>query len=359
MSARPVLILAGGTGGHVYPALAVSAALRAQAVPVHWIGGAKGLETRLVPAAGIAFTSLPGRGLRGTGLGRKLFGPPRLAVAVARAWRLIRTIHPRAALGFGGYASGAGGLAAWLARCPLVVHEQNAIVGATNKTLGRLAARRLEGFEGAFAAGAEWVGNPVREEFTAIPEPRARYRSHAGPLRLLIAGGSQGASILNEVVPAALARMETRFAVRHVAGPAHIETARSAYAEAGVEAEVVGYEEAMWEACAWADLAITRAGALTVAELAMAGLPALLVPFPAAVDDHQSANARVYEGVGAGRLLPQDEMTAARLAELLAELAAGGRAGLLEMAAKARSLARPQAAERVARVVLEVGEGAA
>lgn len=358
MNGRPVVILAGGTGGHVYPALAVAAALRARCVPVHWIGGVRGLESRLVPAAGLAFTALPARGLRGTGLGRKLCGPPRLAVAIVRAWRLIRRIRPRAALGFGGYASGAGGLAAWLARCPLVVHEQNAIAGTTNKVLGRLAARRLEGFAGAFSGEAEWVGNPVREEFAALPEPALRYAGRRGPLRILVAGGSQGARALNQVAPAALARIDRHFCVRHVAGSAHLEMTRSAYAQAGIEADIAAYENAMWEACGWADLALTRSGALTVAELAMAGVAAVLVPFPAAVDDHQAANARAFCEAGAGRLLRQENMTAARLAALLEELAAGGRAGLEAMAARARTLAQPRAAERVAQAVVDAAGGA-
>lgn len=357
MSARPVLILAGGTGGHVYPALAVAAALREKSIPVHWLGGTYGIETTLVPAAAIPLTALPGRGLRGTGPGRKLLGPPRLVMAVVRAWRLIRRLRPRAALGFGGYASGAGGLAAWLARCPLIVHEQNAIVGTTNKTLGRFAARRLEGFAGAFGADAEWVGNPVRKEFIEVTPPVRRYGERDGALRLLVAGGSQGASVLNETVPGTLARMDTRFDVRHLAGPAHVEITRRAYAEAGVEAQVMAYSQAMWDTYAWADLAVTRAGALTVAELAMVGLPAVLVPFPAAVDDHQSANARVFEGAGAGRLLAQSALSASTLAGLLSELAGAGRDGLLEMAQGARSLAQPEAAARVADAALAVGGG--
>lgn len=353
---RPVLILAGGTGGHVYPALAVAAVLGAQAQPVHWLGGARGIEARLAPAAGIPFTALPGRGLRGTGPGRKLLGPPRLALAVARAWRLIRRLRPRAALGFGGYASGAGGLAARLARCPLLIHEQNAIAGATNRFLSRFALRLLAGFPETFGARTELTGNPVREAFAAVPAPAERYRGRSGPLRLLVTGGSQGALALNEVLPAALARAKHEFEVRHIAGPKHVEATRAAYAEAGVAAEVIGYEEALWDRCAWADLALARAGALTLAEFAVAGLPAVLVPFPAAVDDHQTVNAQVFEAAGAARLLPQIELTPAALAAGLDALAVGGREGLLVMAESARRLAYQDAAERVARAVLEVAE---
>ncbi len=356
MSARPVLILAGGTGGHVFPALAVAAVLRGRGLPVHWLGGGRGIEVRLVPQAGIPFTALPGKGLRGTGLGRKLLGPPRLAIAVARAWRLIRRIRPRVALGFGGYASGAGGLAARLARCPLVVHEQNAIAGATNRFLAHFAARVLMGLPGAFAGNAELVGNPVREAFTAVPAPAERYRGRTGALRLLVTGGSQGALSLNEAVPGALARLPGKFEVRHIAGPNHLECTRAAYAEAGVTAEVIPFDNELWTACAWADLAIARAGALTLAELAAVGLPAVLVPFPAAVDDHQTANARVFAEAGAARLLPQSRLAAQTLAALLGELAAGGRKGLLAMAGHARGLARPDAAARVADVLLAVAE---
>lgn len=358
MSARPVLILAGGTGGHVFPALAVAAALAARAVPVHWLGGTTGIETRLVPAAGIPFTPLPGRGLRGTGLARKLLGPPRFAVAVARAWRLIRRLKPRAALGFGGYASGAGGVAAWLARCPLLIHEQNAVAGTTNRVLAHLAVHVFAGLPGSFAGRAELTGNPVREAFVDASPPAIRYRGRGGALRLLVVGGSQGAQVLNETVPRALARCATRFEVRHLAGRDHAESTRAAYAEADVAAQVTAFENEMSAAYAWADLAIARAGALTIAELAAVGLPAVLVPFPAATDDHQTANARVFESAGAARLLAQSELDADTLADLLDRLAAGGRAGLVDMAERARSLARPDAAARVARAVIEAGERA-
>ena len=354
MSARPILILAGGTGGHVFPALAVAGVFGEHSVPVHWLGGTSGIESRLVPAAGIAFTALPGRGLRGTGLGRKLLGPPRLVAAVLSAWRLIRRIEPRAAIGFGGYASGAGGLAAWCARCPLVVHEQNAIAGYTNRVLARLAARVLTGFPGTFGKRGEFTGNPVREELTRLAPPAARYRERDGALHLLVIGGSQGARVLNETVPAALARCEGRFEICHLAGPAHVETTSEAYRAAGVDARVEGFSGEMPALYGWADFAIARAGALTLAEFATVGLPAILVPFPAAVDDHQSVNARVFAAEGAARLVPETELDAASLAVMLNEFVVGGRALLGEMAERARRLARPDAAERVARAVLEV-----
>lgn len=356
MNPRPVLILAGGTGGHVYPGLAVAAALAERAVPVHWLGG-RGLESRLVPAAGIDFTVLPGRGLRGTGIGRKLLGPPRLAVAVASAWRLIRRLQPRAAIGFGGYASGAGGVAAGLAHCPLVVHEQNAVAGFTNRVLARFAGRVLTGLPGAFGGKAELTGNPVRESFRAIAAPDLRLRGRRGALRLAVIGGSQGARALNRTVPAALAECAHEFEVRHLCGDAHVEETRAAYGTHGVTASVQAFEEDMAALCAWADLAVARAGALSLAEFAASGLPALLVPYPWAVDDHQTANARVFVAAGAARLLPEAELTPHRLAGELEAFAAQGRGRLLEMAERARRLARPDAAERVARAVLEVAEG--
>lgn len=358
MSVRPVLILAGGTGGHVFPGLAVAEALAERAVPVHWLGGATGLESRLVPAAGIAFTPLPGRGLRGTGMRRKLLGPPRLAVAIASAWRLIRRLEPRAAIGFGGYASGAGGLAAWLARCPLLVHEQNAVAGFTNRVLARLASRVLTGLPGAFRGHAELTGNPVRRSFLAIAPPRQRMQGRQGPLRLAIIGGSQGAQVLNQAVPRAVAAASHHFEIRHLCGDAQVKQTRNTYRESGVSAMVNGFEEDMAGLCAWADFAVARAGALTLAEFAAAGLPALLVPFPFATDDHQTANARVFESAGAARLLPQVALTPERLAAELDHFAVLGRGGIGEMAERSRRLARPDAAVRVARAVLEVAEGA-
>ncbi len=355
-SGRPVLILAGGTGGHIFPGLAVAEELNARAVPVHWLGGAGGLESTLVPAAGIDFSALPGGGIRGVSWRRKLLGPPRLTVAVYAALRLIRHLHPRAAIGFGGYASGAGGLASWLARCPLLIHEQNAIPGVTNRVLARLAKRVLIGLPGAFGSDALLTGNPVRREFAHLGPPTARLRGRRGALRLLVVGGSQGAQALNEVVPTALARSAHRFEVRHLCGAAHVEATQAAYRGAGVVADVRAFESDMAGVCVWADLAVARAGALSLAEFAAAGLPAVLVPYPLAVDDHQSANARVFEAAGAARLIPQTELDAVRLSMELNTLVAAGRERLLGMAEYAYRLARPDAALRVARAVLEVAE---
>jgi UDP-N-acetylglucosamine--N-acetylmuramyl-(pentapeptide) pyrophosphoryl-undecaprenol N-acetylglucosamine transferase len=355
-AARPVLILAGGTGGHIFPGLAVAEELRLRSIPVHWLGGLQGLEKSLVPAAGIDFTALPGQGVRSSGWKRKLLGGPRLVFAVYSALRLIRRLKPRAAIGFGGYASGAGGLAAWLARCPLVIHEQNAIPGATNRVLARLAKRVLTGFPGAFEGRAQLTGNPVRRAFAELSPPEARLRGRQGPLRLLVIGGSQGARILNETVPVALTTCGQDFEVRHLSGAAHVDATREAYAKAGITAHVEAFGQDMASLCAWADLAVARAGALSLAEFAAAGLPSVLVPYPWAVDDHQTANARVFETVGAAKVIAQSDLTPGRLAHVLAELAEGGREKLLAMAGYAYRLARTDAAARVARAVLEVAE---
>ncbi len=353
---RPVLILAGGTGGHIFPGLAVAAELQARAVPVHWLGGAYGLETTLVPSAGIDFTALPGRGIRGTGWRSKLLGPLRLVAAVFVALRLIRRLHPCAAIGFGGYASGAGGLAAWLARCPLLIHEQNAIPGTTNRVLARFAVQVLTGLPGAFEGESVLTGNPVRRDFARLGSPTDRLRGRRGPLRLLVVGGSQGAQVLNRVVPRALAGTTLRCEVRHLCGVSHVEATQAAYREAGVTADVRAFETDMASVCAWADLVVARAGALSLAEFAAAGLPAVLVPYPWAVDDHQSANARVFETAGAARVIAERELDSPRLRTELDAIAESGRDNLRRMAEYAYRIARPDAAVRVARAVLEAAE---
>lgn len=354
--ARPVLILAGGTGGHIFPGLAVAEELQTRAVPVHWLGGAYGLETTLVPSAGIDFTALPGRGIRGTGWRSKLLGPLRLVAAVYVALRLIRRLRPRTAIGFGGYASGAGGLAAWLARCPLLIHEQNAIPGTTNRVLARFAVQVLTGLPGAFGDGAVLTGNPVRRDFARLGPPAERLRGRQGPLRVLVVGGSQGAQVLNRVVPRALAGSAHRFEVRHLCGVSHVEATQAAYREAGVTADVRAFETDMASVCAWADLVVARAGALSLAEFAAAGLPAVLVPYPWAVDDHQTANARVFETAGAARVIAERDLDSPRLRAELDAIAEAGRGRLWSMAEYAYRLARPDAAVRVTRAVLEAAE---
>jgi len=348
----PVLIMAGGTGGHIFPGLAVAAELRARGIPVLWLGSAGGLETRLVPQAGVPIETLAIGGIRGKGVLTLLMAPLRIARAVLAAWRIVRSVRPRGALALGGFACGPGGIAAWLARVPLVVHEQNSIPGATNRTLSHFAQKSLCGFSGALPQG-EWVGNPVRAEISAVAPPAQRWANRAGALRLLVLGGSQGARALNERVPQALAKLSARPEVRHQCGAKFAEAARDAYANAGVVASVEPFIDDMAAAYAWADLVVCRAGALTLAELAAAGAGSVLVPFPFAVDDHQTANARAWVEAGAALLLPESEASAERLAAVLGELL-GDRTRLLAMAQAARTLAKPDAAARIADVCLGV-----
>ena len=352
---RPVLIMAGGTGGHVFPALAVADALRARGVPVVWLGTRDGLEARVVPEAGIALEWLRVRGLRGKGWLGWLVAPVRVLRAVFQARAVLRRQRPRCVLGLGGYVAGPGALAAWLQRVPLVIHEQNARPGLTNRVLARLARRVLCGFPGTFPA--EWAqvtGNPVRGDILRIPTPEDRDTGQGRP-RLLVIGGSQGARALNQVVPDALAQLpaERSFTVWHQSGARTEDVAREGYSQAGVSADVVPFINDMAAAYAWADLVVCRAGALTVSELAVAGVPAVLVPLPQAVDDHQTANAGYLVEAGAAELLPQGELTPERLADVLARLAGDPRQ-LTDMARAARGRARPEAAETVAEICLEV-----
>ena len=347
----PVLIMAGGTGGHVFPALALARSLRASAVEVVWLGTRRGIEARLVPAEGIAIEWLSVGGLRGKGWRTRLAAPLRLTVALWQALAVMRRRRPSVVVGLGGFVTGPGGIAAWLTRRPLLIHEQNAIAGFTNRTLAPLAREVLEAFPGSFgpAVRARTIGNPVRREISALAPPRERLAARAAPVRVLVIGGSQGAVRLNTVVPYALARAAAvcRIEVRHQAGERWIEACRQSYAEAGVAADVQPFIADMAAAYAWADLAICRAGALTVSELAAAGLAAVLVPFPAAVDDHQTYNARLLVRQGAAILLSERELTAERLAAELERLCVG-RERLVEMAERARALARPDATEALA-----------
>lgn len=351
-----VLIMAGGTGGHVFPALAVAERLREQHAEVQWLGSRDGMEAHLVPARGFAFHALAVRGLRGNGALGWLLAPLRVFAAVVAALRVLRRVRPHVVLGMGGYASGPGGVAAWLVRTPLVVHEQNAIPGLTNRVLARLATRVLEAFPGSFPAraGARHTGNPVRADITSLPPPAARAHAGDDALRLLVLGGSQGARRLNETVPAALAGISPplRVQVRHQAGARHVAAAREAYARHGLGVEPLAFIDDMAGSYAWADLVLCRAGAMTVSELAAAGVAAVLVPYPYAVDDHQSANARHLVTAGAALLLPEQELEPVRLGALFAEFAIA-RDRLLRMAEAARRLAIPDADQRVAQSCLE------
>jgi UDP-N-acetylglucosamine--N-acetylmuramyl-(pentapeptide) pyrophosphoryl-undecaprenol N-acetylglucosamine transferase len=348
------MILAGGTGGHIFPGLAVAKALRERDVPVLWLGSEGGMETRLVPQHDIPIDTIAVSGVRGKGLATLLAAPFRLLAAVRSARQTLRERQPRAVVSFGGFAAGPGGLAAKLAGVPLIVHEQNRAAGMTNRVLARFARRVLTGFPQTFA-NEEVVGNPVRAEIAAVPAPEQRFAGREGPLRLLVLGGSQGARALNAAVPKAIAALsrQLRFEVRHQCGSRHFDKARAAYMNAGIEADVVPFEDDMAAAYAWADLVICRSGALTLAELAAAGVPAILVPYPNAVDDHQTKNAQAMVSAGAARLVAEGDDFVKRLGKEFEEI--GERARLLRMANAARALAKPDAARRIAEICLEAG----
>jgi UDP-N-acetylglucosamine--N-acetylmuramyl-(pentapeptide) pyrophosphoryl-undecaprenol N-acetylglucosamine transferase len=342
--------MAGGTGGHVYPALAVAHELRARGHEVVWMGTPDSFEARVVPPHGIPMEFVRVSGLRGKGLIKLFLAPLLIARALLDAWAVLRRRKPDAALGMGGFAAGPGGLVAALWGVPLVIHEQNAAAGLTNRWLARIAQRVLEAFPGTFAR-AETVGNPVRASILALPAPAQRFVNRSGALRVLVIGGSQGARALNERVPQALALLPAaeRPEVRHQAGRT-LDVAREAYASSKVPASVEGFIEDMAAAYAWADLVICRAGASTIAELASAGCASVLVPFPAAVDDHQTANAQHLVQAGAARLIPERELTAEKLAAALREL--NDRMRLLAMAQAARAQAWLGAEKKIADAVL-------
>ncbi len=360
-----ILLMAGGTGGHVFPALAVADELRGRGVEVSWLGTRHGLEAEVVPQAGYPIDFVDIAGLRGKGVVSLLAAPFRLLRALRESLAVMRRRRPAAVLGMGGFVTGPGGLAAWLTRRPLLIHEQNARAGLTNRLLTPLASRVMEAFPGTLR-GALHTGNPLRGDFLATDFDAAE--PHEGVLRLLVVGGSLGAVRLNQVVPEALALLArgdsdasglvlstgARVEVWHQTGHRNIEQARAAYREAGIEARVDAFIDDMAEAYRWADLVLCRAGAMTVAELAAAGTASILVPYPHAVDDHQSANARYLADGGAALLVPQQELSARRLVQLLQELDAGR---LREMGAEARRLALPGATVRVAEQCLEVARG--
>ena len=361
-SATPVaLIMAGGTGGHVYPALALARELKTQAWEIVWLGTRRGLEARVVPAEHIAIEWLSVTGLRGKGFMTWLAAPYLLVRSFIEALAVMRHHRPAVVVGLGGFVSGPGGVAAWMMRRPLLIHEQNAIAGFTNRCLARLAYAVYAAFPNAFGRGVVTtvIGNPVRADIASLPPPALRFADRSGAIRILVVGGSLGAARLNTVLPHTLARLAGRIAleVRHQAGERWLESARRAYAEAGVAvsgAAVAGltvrvtpYIDDMAAAYAWADLVICRAGALTISELACAGVGAILVPFPAAVDDHQTRNAQYLVTAGAALLIPDREFTAERLATALTTLCAG-RGKLIAMAERARLLAHSHAAEKLA-----------
>lgn len=349
---RTILIMAGGTGGHIYPGLAVADVLRAQGWNIVWLGAPKSMEAELVPKHGYPVAWVNFSGVRGKGLMRLLTLPFTLLRALGQSADAIFRHRPDVILGMGGYITMPGGLMAAILRRPLVIHEQNSIAGMSNKVLAKLSTRVLSGFPDVLK-GTQWCGNPVRADIAAVAEPQTRFANRSGKLNVLVVGGSLGAQALNEALPKALALMsETeRPNVLHQTGKKHFETVQKSYEQAGMQADVRAFLDDMANQYAHADVVICRAGALTIAELAAAGVASVLVPFPYAVDDHQTYNARFLSEQGAAVLLPQTELNAEKLAELLREMT---REKLLAMAIAARGLAKPEATQSVVNVCKEL-----
>ena len=353
---RPILVMAGGTGGHVFPALAVAENLRQRGENIVWLGTRSGLEARVVPAADFAIEWLSVQGLRGKGLVTLLLAPFRLLRACWQALRVLRRTRPKAVLGMGGFVSGPGGLMAWLLNIPLFLHEQNSIIGLTNRILSRLATRSFFAFPDAAKSvpRSECIGNPVRASFVDMGDPEKRLQARLQqPLQLLVIGGSLGAAALNRCLPEAIACLEReqRPRVRHQCGEKHLQQCELNYRTARVEAEVVSFIEDMAEAYAWADLVVCRAGALTIAELSAAGVGSLLIPFPYAVDNHQYHNARYLEQSDAAQILPEAELSVENLA-LKLKFFQQNRPALVEMARNARACFQADATERLVSGIL-------
>lgn len=337
------LVMAGGTGGHIFPGLAVAEALRSRGWRVHWLGAPGSMESRLVPPRGFTLETIDFGGVRGKGLLTLALLPLRLLRAFGQSIGVVRRVQPHVVLGLGGYITFPGGMMGVLLGRPLVLHEQNSRAGLTNKVLAGVADRVFTAFPGVLPK-AEWVGNPLREAFLRQPPPAERFAGRSGPLRVLVVGGSLGAKALNEIVPQALALIaaEARPVVTHQGGEKQIDELRANYARAGVSAELVPFIEDTAAAFAQADLVICRAGASTVTELAAVGAPALYVPFPFAVDDHQTTNARFLVDAGGGWLIQQRDLTSQGLADLLRSL---DRTTLLARAEAARRMAKTHATE--------------
>ncbi|MGB6975919.1 MAG: undecaprenyldiphospho-muramoylpentapeptide beta-N-acetylglucosaminyltransferase [Gammaproteobacteria bacterium] len=346
---KRILIMAGGTGGHIFPALAVAHALQRRGADVHWLGTSDGLENQLVPKENIPITYINVTGLRNKGFRKWLSAPWQLLRSVYQARHAIQAINPDVILGMGGFVSGPGGLAAWLSRKPLLIHEQNAVAGLTNRVLARFATQILAAFPEAFASNyrATVIGNPIRSEIQRLPAPTIRFQGRNGTLRLLVMGGSQGALIFNQLLPQALALLPTaeRPQIWHQTGR-YQKQAEQGYHSLNLDAKIQPFIEDMAQAYAWADMVLCRAGALTVSELAAVGIGSLLVPYPHAVDDHQTRNAEYLVKAGAAMLLPQKQLTAERLADTLRQLA-GQRQQWLAMAQAARGLEQANATQKV------------
>ncbi|WP_090044929.1 undecaprenyldiphospho-muramoylpentapeptide beta-N-acetylglucosaminyltransferase [Limnohabitans sp. 2KL-27] len=345
MTQKCALVMAGGTGGHIFPGLAVAEALRDAGWRVHWLGAPDSMESQLVPPRGFAFEAVAFGGVRGKGLATLAFLPLKLLRAFWQSLLVVRRVKPDVVLGLGGYITFPGGMMASLWGKPLVLHEQNSVAGLANKVLAQLADRVFTAFPGVFKIG-QWVGNPLRRAFTEQAAPAERFAGRSGPLRVLVVGGSLGAKALNDIVPQALALMPeaTRPQVIHQSGAKQIDALRANYSAAGVQAELTPFIDDTASAFAQADLVICRAGASTVTELAAVGVAALLVPFPFAVDDHQTTNARFLVASGGGWLVPQADLTAQSLAERLTGLS---RDTLRDVAQKAHAQKKTNATREV------------
>jgi UDP-N-acetylglucosamine--N-acetylmuramyl-(pentapeptide) pyrophosphoryl-undecaprenol N-acetylglucosamine transferase len=341
---KTILIMAGGTGGHIFPGLAVADEMRANGWDVVWMGARGGMEERLVPPRGHKTAWVRARAARGKGLLQKLFLPANLLYSFWESARHLRRIRPDVVLGLGGYVAFPGGMMASLLDRPLALHEQNAVAGLANRVLSTVSDKVMVGFPGALKH-AEWTGNPVRADIAAIAPPEERFRAKSGPLRILVVGGSLGAQALNDAMPMAISILKNKPLVVHQSGEKHLDALKKSYAQVGAQGELVAFIENMASRYAEADLVICRAGAVTIAELSAAGMASILVPFPFAVDDHQTANARFLSDAGAAVLMPQQQLSAERLAELIQSL---DRARLLDMARKARALGKLDAARIVA-----------
>ncbi len=341
---KTILIMAGGTGGHIFPGLAVAEQMRAAGWEVVWMGARGGMEERLVPKHGYRAAWIRARAARGKGIVQKLLLPANLLYSFWESARCIRRLRPDVVLGLGGYVAFPGGMMASLWNRPLALHEQNAIPGLANRVLAQVSDKVMAGFPQALK-GAEWTGNPVRADIATMELPEVRFRGRQGPLRILIVGGSLGAQALNEAMPRALALLENRPLVVHQSGVTHLDALRKHYRDAGVQGELVAFIDDMARRYAEADLVICRAGAVTIAELSAGGMASILVPFPHAVDDHQTANGKFLADHGAALLLQQRDLTPHALAQMIQGL---DRSRLLEMARKARALGKPDAARVVA-----------
>jgi len=354
---KRLMILAGGTGGHVFPGLAVAGALGERGYEIVWMGTRGGIEGRLVPEAGYPIEWVKVSGFRGRGVVGWMLAPFKLMLAVYQALKIVLRVKPDLVLGMGGFVTGPGGIAAWLTRCDLVLHEQNAVAGMANRLLAPFAARLMEGFTGSFQGRKKVVvtGNPVRCELLGLPTPDERLLGRKGALRLLVIGGSQGAVALNSKLPLELSEMveQGRLIVRHQAGERNLSVAKQAYSDVGVEAEVISFIDDMAEAYQWADVVICRAGALTLAELSAVGVASILVPFPFAVDDHQTRNAEHLAAASAAYLCPQQEIGTGVIGEWLTELHAN-RKKLISMASAARKLSSDLATDLVVEVCIQL-----